>query len=700
MVAYFGQRPLYDDDFHFLDAEGKPKRLSPYESRPRELGFDRTDQVEARSPKNLERLMLGPKAGLPRIGTEGGERRATLGMGSRYTTASDPPVMPVEPLNAELFGRILPERPVWALRAIRNWPILYPNSYLSTTDLTDYKLGVYGACPRIDASVDEIIARGIRLNRPSPVAEAGLSGLAKLVLNGVREELASLPAIFNVEARDLKGSGSALYLSLQHLLAKVSAGTTFSRVSLQDAYGAPGLELYDALREKVPLRRGLQQVLGRCEPPMEPTYGHIPLTREEYEVTLAHDPSAADRMVEMAGIPEHLPMIDAAAEMIPDGTFTGVHFVGVQHLLATQVTMFDALVKKGLSPAKSELIGVPYSTNYVCQHAFRMRGFRVETPDVTDPNDVGAAVERAVVPALERAIARSKADGKPILILDDGGKISLAIHQHFAGEAHRFRLVEQTTRGITEINSLPKLLVSSVDVANAPLKSHEIEKIGDEVAYNIDILLGRISMMPLEGRRVTVMGYGRIGRGVAEALAARGAMVTVYDTDPARLAEAHAVGYRVANDKAAALSGHSLVVGCSGKRSITKDDLQHLDHEAVLVSASSRDVEIDLSINRNPDVLVVPLLAEGPGDRRFTTRVWRFPDKDIVVLRNGFPVNFNGALETGSFESIQATRAMMLLGAAQALRDPAEPKLRPLDELPQRILVDRFKLSIPALRWL
>ena len=53
----------------------------------------------------------------------------------------------------------------------------------------------------------------------------------------------------------------------------------------------------------------------------------------------------------------------------------------------------------------------------------------------------------------------------------------------------------------------------------------------------------------------------------------------------------------------------------------------------------------------------------------------RCEDRDVVVLKNGFPLNSTGGCETGSVDDIAPTRAAMLLGAAQALKETA-PGLR------------------------
>jgi hypothetical protein len=86
------------------------------------------------------------------------------------------------------------------------------------------------------------------------------------------------------------------------------------------------------------------------------------------------------------------------------------------------------------------------------------------------------------------------------------------------------------------------------------------------------------------------------------------------------------------------------------------------------------------------------IATAGPGDDRYWTWLWRCRDRDLVVLHNGFPLNFNGAVETGTLESIQQTRAIMLLGAAQAV-GCREPGLHPLARELQQALAGAIASS-------
>jgi S-adenosylhomocysteine hydrolase len=617
-----------------------------------------------------------------------GDRAATNGLWMKNARdIGRRPVLPIEPTPDGLYLRDSPDDAVWTGRLMSNWPLLYPEHYLSLKDITGGRLHRYGAVPLVARLVDEIVAAVPDLTRREPAREPALSPLAAALLAQLRR-VNDQSAVPFVAARDTSvlqtPDGGLLDATLIRMAVGGGCMNILKRDSMQEKWGDLGGALFDAWMQAAPRPRGLQRVLDQAFLPMEPTYANQPPTREEVEVTRAKDPALLDAMVEYAALPERLPHVDAAAELVPDGTFAGVHLVAVQHVMATHSVLLRAMEKKGLDPAQSEIVGVPYSTSYVVEHAIRRRGYRIHTPDIVDPSELNATMDAAIVAALRRAIEAAKRDGKPILALDDGGKMSLAIHRHFPDDVHRFRVVEQTTRGITEVRSLAEVKTPVVGVAMSPLKRFERDKVGLDALANIERLLARLNLPAVAGKHVTVLGYGTIGQGIARALRAAGALVTVYDVDPVKQALAAEHGFGVPRDRAEALGGKHLIVGCTGHRSITRDDLALLSHETVLASASSRDVEIDLSPNRDRDVECVPLLAEGPGDRRFITRVWRLPDKDVVVLRNGFPVNFAGALENGSYESIQQTQAILLLGCAQALTTDAAGLVPLAPELEKR----------------
>lgn len=661
-----------------------------------------------RSPR-LQELLLGGRDHVTHVRTESHRSLAPSGAqtvhAARLSAASlhsgddvalgEKPVLVPTGLPDGGIQRHLHQRPEWAIREAANWPFLYPGRYCTAQDFFDFQ--VHRRSPTVRAALDEIAAAAGAV--PGDVVvlpPRALQRIDEQRLSPIARFLIALMRPFE-SSQTLDGT---FQRALAHGIARVGFGGTVVAAATLERLAAGGGAFFEACREAIPDRRGLQQVMHRAVLPIEPIAPDAPLTREEADAIRAFDIRILDEMVKNAPIPASLPLIEDAKALVPETQFADCHVVAVQHVLATNLTLFKAFEELGLEPSRAEIIGVPYSTNYVVEHAFRARGYQIHTPDVVDPNDIAPAYEHAVKAALARAVERAQQDGRPILIIDDGGKASAVAAREYPHAAHLFRGVEQTMRGVTEIGLVEKAEGRSlgfpvVDVARSPLKRHEIPKIGAQVVQEIEKLLLGVGLEAVAGREATVMGFGSIGLGVAGALRNAGARVTVWDIDEDVRREAARAGFDVPAHREDALRGKSIIVGTTGKRSITREDLVLLEHQCVLASASSRDVEIDLTTNRDVATETVPLLSAGRGDRRFITRVWRFADKDLVVLRNGFPLNFRGDYETGSNEDIQQTRALMLLAASQAMQEGSAASLVPLSLETQRKFAVRAAIDPP-----
>ena len=74
----------------------------------------------------------------------------------------------------------------------------------------------------------------------------------------------------------------------------------------------------------------------------------------------------------------------------------------------------------------------------------------------------------------------------------------------------------------------------------------------------------RCSNLLIGGKRVTVIGYGYCGQGIARALRGLGARVTIVDIDPLTLLEAHLEGYHT-TELEQALPVSDIVITVTGR---------------------------------------------------------------------------------------------------------------------------------------
>ena len=131
---------------------------------------------------------------------------------------------------------------------------------------------------------------------------------------------------------------------------------------------------------------------------------------------------------------------------------------------------------------------------------------------------------------------------------------------------------------------------------------------------------------------VGLLGFGDIGASVAHALRARGAEVAIYDTDPVRTVAGHMQGYKCM-DRTELVCRAPVIVGASGRRSLTKEDLPELADGVILASASSRAVEFPVAEIGSASTG----RAQAPADLTEYSMLW---GKRVLLANDGHPVNF------------------------------------------------------------
>jgi len=214
-------------------------------------------------------------------------------------------------------------------------------------------------------------------------------------------------------------------------------------------------------------------------------------------------------------------------------------------------------------------------------------------------------------------------------------------------------VIEGTENGARRYESQRRLAVPVYSVARSPLKYPENHLVGAGVVFSVEDLV-RSRGEVLQGRRACVLGYGRIGRGVAQALRGRGIDTTVFDIDAVAVAEAAAQGFQVSRVKERALRGATIVIGASGggasgHPSLSGTDYTRLSPGAYLASVTSSDDEFDLQP-----------LKHGWSVQELAPNVtlYRQDDLRFHVLAGGNAINFaHGAVLGPSIHLIEAEKS-------------------------------------------
>ncbi len=231
---------------------------------------------------------------------------------------------------------------------------------------------------------------------------------------------------------------------------------------------------------------------------------------------------------------------------------------------------------------------------------------------------------------------------RPNMILDDGGDLTLVMHQKYPSEMKQVKgISEETTTGVHRLNEMAEastLLCPAINVNDSVTKSKFDNLYGCRESL-IDGIKRATDVM-IAGKIAVVAGYGDVGKGCAQALAGMGATVLVTEIDPICALQAAMEGYRVVTMEDAVGLGN-IFVTCTGNIDvITRAHMERMPHEAIVCNIGHFDSEIDIASIRD-----LPWENIKPQVDHVT-----FPDgKKIIVLAEGRLVNLGCATGHPSF---------------------------------------------------
>ena len=133
------------------------------------------------------------------------------------------------------------------------------------------------------------------------------------------------------------------------------------------------------------------------------------------------------------------------------------------------------------------------------------------------------------------------------MILDDGGDLTLLVHEKYPEVIAKIHgVTEETTTGVQRLYEMLRdgtLKVPAINVNDSVTKSKNDNKYGCRHSLNDAIKRG--TDMLLSGRRALVIGYGDVGKGSAQSLRQEGMIVRVTEVDPICAMQACMDGYEV-----------------------------------------------------------------------------------------------------------------------------------------------------------
>ena len=231
---------------------------------------------------------------------------------------------------------------------------------------------------------------------------------------------------------------------------------------------------------------------------------------------------------------------------------------------------------------------------------------------------------------------------RPNMILDDGGDLTLIMHEKYPAELAAVRgISEETTTGVHRLNEMAKdgrLKCPAFNVNDSVTKSKFDNLYGCRESLIDGIKRGTDVM--IAGKNAVVVGYGDVGKGCAQALRGMGASVFVTEIDPICALQAAMEGYKVVTMDEAASFGNIFVTCTGNLRVITREHMANMPDQAIVCNIGHFDSEIDIAGIRDlPWENIKPQVDHVI-----------FPDgKKIIILAEGRLVNLGCATGHPSF---------------------------------------------------
>ena len=189
----------------------------------------------------------------------------------------------------------------------------------------------------------------------------------------------------------------------------------------------------------------------------------------------------------------------------------------------------------------------------------------------------------------------------PNLILDDGGDLTVMMHEKFPELMENVKgISEETTTGVHRLYDMEKagnLKVPAINVNDSVTKSKFDNKYGCRESL-VDSIRRATDVM-MAGKIAVVGGFGDVGKGSAESLRSAGCRVLVTEVDPICALQAAMEGFEVVTMEDAAPRG-DIFVTCTGNIDvITLDHMRDMKDRAIVCNIGHFDSEIQIGALQN-----------------------------------------------------------------------------------------------------
>ena len=295
----------------------------------------------------------------------------------------------------------------------------------------------------------------------------------------------------------------------------------------------------------------------------------------------------------------------------------GAKIIGCLHMTIQTAVLIETLVALGAEVRWSSCN--IFSTQDHAASAIAAKGIPVYAWKGETEEEYWWCIEQTI---------NGKKDWKPNLLLDDGGDLTMLMHNKYKDLLKNIKGVsEETTTGVKALKILEKenkLLIPAINVNDSVTKSKFDNLYGCRESL-VDSIRRATDVM-MSGKVAIVAGFGDVGKGSAASLRQSGARVLVTEADPICALQAAMEGYEVVLMDEAISSADIVVTATGNKDIVTIEHMRKMKDRSILCNIGHFDNEIQVSALKNyrwnevkpqvheiefPDKKRIILLAEG-----------------------------------------------------------------------------------------
>ena len=283
-------------------------------------------------------------------------------------------------------------------------------------------------------------------------------------------------------------------------------------------------------------------------------------------------------------------LMSIRAEYGKEQPLKGARIAGCLHMTVETAVLIETLTALGAEVRWSSCN--IFSTNDAAAAAIAAAGIPVFAWKGETEEEYEWCIEQTIV---------GNDNWRPNMILDDGGDLSLIMHEKYPELMAEIKgISEETTTGVLRLNEMAKkgiLKCPAINVNDSVTKSKFDnlygcrESLVDGIKRATDVMVA--------GKVAVVAGYGDVGKGCAEALSSAGARVIVTEIDPINALQAAMRGYEVTTMAEACSRGDIFVTATGNKDIITADHVMKMKDHAIVCNIGHFDNEIQVDKLRN-----------------------------------------------------------------------------------------------------